>query len=56
MSTADARLAERDRRIREYARQVVADAGPMTPEERAEVVTLMRSVRGIVPQVSRGAA
>ena len=34
-----------DTRIREYARQVVTARGPMTPDERAQIVAILRGVQ-----------
>ena len=36
---------EEHQRICEYARKVVAECAPMTAEERAQVVALLRTVR-----------
>ena len=52
MTTKPARAATKpersaddlDSRIREYARQVVAASTPMTPDERAQVVAILRGV------------
>ena len=37
--------SELERLNREYARQVVANTPPMTAEQRAQVVALLRTVR-----------
>jgi hypothetical protein len=41
-TTAEQRELERRERIVRYARQVVADAEPMTDDERQQVIALLR--------------